>query len=71
MTKIIKHGSKLTWYVGKKISCVNCDCLFEVEAGDKVTPYSDQRDGSGVKIDCPQCSRTTWINAPSTGWQGR
>ncbi len=70
MPKIIKYGNRLTWYVGRKICCINCDCLFQLTQEDKVEPFSDQRDGSGVKIDCPQCGRKTWINAPHSGWQG-
>lgn len=52
--KIIENGRKVNLWVGTKIECEKCNCVIELEVGDKVsyTYYS----GNVATISCPSCS---------------
>lgn len=56
MTKVIEHGC----YVGKRLRCFVCGCVFEIEAGD--SPGDTLLAGGGdnrivaIYFSCPECN---------------
>jgi hypothetical protein len=80
MPKIIKHGDR--WpqhqqdWIGKRLTCGNCGCLFEILEGDefswsripgilKKKPDSPDRklgEECTIEIKCPECSSKVCVN---------
>lgn len=54
--KILKKKSTVPWWNRLKQTCVSCDAVFVLEAGDAVSEQNTTRD---VRIDfvCPECGR--------------
>jgi len=53
--KIVKKGKPGTKWVGKKIECSSCRCIFKLENGYNVEFVSEQRDGDFYKVKCHGC----------------
>jgi rubredoxin len=80
MPKIIKHGDR--WpqhrddWVGKRLTCASCGCVFEIVEGDrlsrteipgmltKIRDVPDKRIGTeiNIAIPCPECSNKVSVN---------
>lgn len=56
--KIIETG--MAWWVGKKLFCMDCKTVVELEAEDPNTSshwVGVDADGSKVSVQCPTCRR--------------
>ena len=80
MPKIIKHGDR--WprleedWVGRKFTCGNCGCVFEICEGDKfsrsripgiltkIINRPDRENGTecNIEMKCPECSNKIGVN---------
>ncbi len=47
------------WWWGKKFSCKNCGCVFQLEKGDYDADHSEFR------YICPTCKRTLYLKRPA------
>lgn len=65
--KVIKPGTKGEPWVGKKVTCPDCDCTFEFEQDDKLKLVPDSRDGDYFEVPCPECRATITIAAELFG----
>ena len=50
-------------WVGHTETCRDCDCVFRLEANDKVKFYSSQRDGDCYEVTCPGCKGKIFVDA--------
>lgn len=60
--KIIVKGTppeEAFWWIGKRFSCKNCGCVFELEKGDFVTNVHEFR------YECPTCKSTLRLRKPT------
>lgn len=66
MPKIITPGARDRWPVGATLTCSECGCVWEIEAGDRFTvSHGDKREpGRAVSASCPSCERSTWGYEP-------
>ena len=80
MPKIIKHGDR--WprhqqdWIGKRLSCANCGCVFEICEGDVLSrsripgmltqepdsPEWRSDEECNIEIKCPECSNKVCVN---------
>ena len=76
MAKIIKEGEpkpdkrKSPEWVGRKVSCQGCNCVFKLEENDPVlsVPFSTACDDlDHYTLSCPQCKRKLKFNVDYKG----
>ncbi len=59
--KVIRKGKpgseKAEPWIGKKVTCKNCKCYFELETTDKVKLEYKDRGGARIfySVNCPGC----------------
>lgn len=64
--KILKAGTKnmATWWHGKSVTCVRCQQVVELEAGDEAL-WSVNMTGGSVTLECSCCGQRTMIFDPA------
>lgn len=64
--KIIRSGNpkRHMWWLDQVLTCSHCGCEFMIEDNDQVAPTDDQRNGSYLSVECPECTYRVTLVKP-------